>query len=220
MTNGRAPYYNRRTVEVLVAPLVSPVNLNDLKLQLRIEGDSEDALLQMYLESAADLVQSYIGRSLITQTLVLHMDSFGDEQSDYILGAPIQTAPRSEILGHPQSIDLPKPKVQSITSIKTFNRSNVESTFDAASYSIENNSGRLYLNDGYTWPTDLRDRDAVNITYVAGYGAEPCDVPASIRQEIIDHAKKQYECGSGCDLSDSCMRKLSSYRVIDMIGYY
>lgn len=125
----------------------------------------------------------------------------------------------STLIGSMGEFDVPFAPLQSVTSIKVYSPANVESTVSAAAYSVDLRSGRIYLNDGYDWPTDLRTRSAVLVTYVAGYGTEAASVPAAIRQAIMQHAAQMYECRSACDMHDACRSLLDGYKLHDMLGW-
>ena len=68
---------------------------------------------------------------------------------------------------------MPFDPITSISSINTYNTANTVATFDPAAYRLDAPNARIVLNDGYTYPTGLRDREAVHITYVCGYTAAP-----------------------------------------------
>ena len=61
------------------------------------------------------------------------------------------------------------------------------SMFSGSDYQVDTASepGRIKLVPGVSWPAVEADKvNAVQITYVAGYGANETDVPSRIRQAI------------------------------------
>ena len=50
---------------------------------------------------------------------------------------------------------------------------------------------------GYSWPTDLRERDAIVIEYVAGQGASYTAVDATYRNKIMGLVSVWYEARDG-----------------------
>lgn len=211
--------FNRRSINVTAAPDVLVVTVEEMKDSLRIDGTDDDQLLELYIKSAIDAAQQYCRRSFITQTRELVMDGFtpdGDEAAAR-LGSGVFNIPRTVFYLSTGEIELPYGPVQSVTSIKTFDTDNTESTFSADNYEME--ADRIFLNQGVVWPSSLRNRAAVKVTYVSGYGDEADDVPAAIRQGIRGHVQQMYECRGICDLSDACKRLFDGYKLYDEFGF-
>jgi len=212
--------YNRHSVKVIEAPQVYPVLLQTLKEYLRLDGSSDDHLLGEYIAASTDAVQQYCGRYFINTKLELTMDGFAcDGGRDNTLQDGYFTGHKATFIGQSGEFDLPCRPIQSISSITTFDESNTSAVYPAANYTLDGPGGRVYLDTGATWPTDLRPRASVKIVFVAGYGPTYASVPAAIRQAILMHAGKMYECRDGCDLSDACKRILDGYRLIDDLGW-
>lgn len=103
-----------------------------------------------------------MGRALITQSLEVALSGW----------------PRGRV------IELPRPPLVSVTSVKYFDVDDVEATLAASNYHVDTRStpGRLVLKSTSQWPgTELREVNGVIIRYVAGYGSEASDVPAEMR---------------------------------------
>ena len=97
----------------------------------------------------------------------------------------------------------------------TYDRSNNASTFDSAKYQVDLQSGRIYLNEGQVWPSNLRAQDAVQVTYVAGYGSG--SIPAPILQAIRDYVAQLYD---GCEgMTAEIKRQLAPYRRGDELAW-
>lgn len=123
-------------------------------------GDPE---LRRLILTAREYVENYLRRSLITQTWKYTLDMFpsGD-------------------------ISLPRPNLLTVASFKYLDGSNVEQTVDPALYTVdtENLPGRILLNWGQSWPLTYPARNAVRITYTAGYGAAATTIPESIKHAM------------------------------------
>lgn len=210
--------YNRKTATVTTAPTTFPITRSQLKEYLKVDGDDEDCMLDMYIEAATDKVQKYCNRYFINTTITYVMDGFGRGE-DERMAAGVFEGHKASVLGQNDSINLPYRPVSSITSIKTTDRANTQTTFSSASYRLDGAGGRVYLNDGYTWPTGLRDYAAVEIVMVCGYGSNSGTVPAAIKQAIMMHASSLYECRGVCEISDACKAILSGYRAMDGYGF-
>jgi hypothetical protein len=206
---------NRRTVSIITAAASLPVSVADAKLFLNIEGTADDALIEAFIYAAADAVRQYCKRSLVAETLELRMDGFPQYSLDRLdrLGAGVHMVSIPYVEGAPNVIDLPFGPVASITSITTYARDNSSAVFSAASYGFD--AGRVYLNEGSTWPSDLRRVDAVAIRYVSGTSP----IPYAILQSIKIHVAAMYECREGCEMPMACKAMLGPYRRLDQMGF-
>jgi len=213
--------YNRKSINITSGPQQRAVTLDEVKQMLRIDGTQDDEMLIGYIYAATEYLEQYCGRKFITQTVEFHLDGFSvfNDEKFMALGEGVHDGYLGDYLSGCEFIDLPFKPVQSITSIKTYDDANTESTFSAAAYRVDSNTGRVYLNSGYTWPIDLRDFDAVKITFVCGYGDSPDNLPAPIRQAIKMQVAKLYECAGACDISDACKSMLASYRTMDALAW-
>lgn len=146
-------------------PEVTPVSVAEVKTAARIDHDFEDDFLQTAVEAATAHFDGYagvLGRALITQTWTLTLPELYRRMA------------------------LPLAPVQSITSIEYYDTSGVQQTLDSSLYRLQPGGGWPYIerDEDATYPaTDTRD-DAVTITFVAGYGDAPSNVPAPLRQAI------------------------------------
>lgn len=219
------PKYNRKSLKITVRPdQLSPalllVSLSDMKDYLKIDGSAEDTKLTGIINAVHDQICLTLRRSILTTSYELTMDRFSDRYIDVadMTGEGVFTGSRRALLGGSDHFGLPRPPVQSITSIKTYNDANTESTLDSAAYSLDTEGGRVYLNDGYTWPDNLRAYEAVKITYIGGYG-DSGDVPPAIIQAAKEWAAKSYECGGMCDCPKSTAMAIAPYKLFDNLGF-
>lgn len=212
---------NRKSLNIITAPAVLAVSVADMKSYLRVDTSDDDDLIQAFIESATEYIKQYIRRSLITETLELTMDGFGTAEYDPLikLGAGVHTGSYAYLTGYGNEFDLPFCPIQSITSIKTYDRDNTESTYSSANYELDETGGRVYLNEGYTWPSNLRAREAVKVRYVSGYGDAGSDIPAPITQAIKLYVGKMYDCREACEMPDMCKSLLAAYKLYDDMGY-
>jgi len=130
------------------------------------------AIEDTYLNSLIPAVTKHIelnvlgGVSLLQQTWELYLDKWPDE--DYI--------------------ELPRPPLQSVTSItytESGDSSTYGNTFSSSYYTVDTVSwpGRIVLNDGDSWPTGtLETNNPIKVIFPAGYGDARADVPGPIKQ--------------------------------------
>lgn len=151
------------TWRVTVPPTIEPVTLSEAKAQCRIDGEVDDALLNGKIQAAREYCEGLDWRAYLTQTIELWLTAW------------------------PSAIVLPRPPLQSVTSIKYYDVADVEATFAASNYFVDTVSapGRVVLKDGKTWPsTVLRTYNAICVTYVAGWTAA-ARVPQTIKDAML-----------------------------------
>lgn len=149
-----------------VAPAVEPVLLAEAKAHVREDTTDSDTLLTALIVAATEYVEERTGRALITQTWSLAMD-----------GAPCGN----------DAIRLPRPPLQSVTSITYVDEAGDTQTWDAANYRVDTHSepARITLAADAVWPVPQFVAGAVTVVYEAGYGDAGTDVPQAIRQAIL-----------------------------------
>jgi len=207
--------YNRKTVAVIESADSQVISISEMKNFLRVDGSADDEIVFDYINTAVEMVKQYTRRGILTETLVYRADGFVDPSSDdrmAALGPGTHTASVPFYLSGANHIDLPFPPLQSVTSIVTYDRGNNASTFDADAYEVDLQSGRIYLNSGRTWPTDLRDNQAVEVTYVAGYGS--VNIPAPIKEALRLYVSSLYD-GTCEGINAQMQRLLAPYRLAD-----
>lgn len=211
--------FNRKSVVVTASTDDPAVSLSDMKEHLRVDGTGDDTLITGYIGTATEAVKQYTRRGILTETFVFRADGFADAGADdrlLQLGPGVHTVSRPYILGGGETLDLPYPPLASVTSVVTYDRGNNAATFSASNYQLDLQSGRIYLNEGETWPSDLRAQNAVEVTYVAGYGSG--SVPLPIVQAIKLSVEGMYD-GTCMGLTDEAMRLLAPYRLADQLAW-
>ena len=143
-------------VKLITPPIVEPVTLQQLKDHLRITHDDEDTILETYLKAARMYAETTLcWRAFIEQELELVKDSFS------------------------RQIKLPRPPLQSVTSITYTDKDGATETVDAADYIVDTDSEppRIVTAYGKSWPVaTLYPVSAVRVRYTAGYPLEDVEV--------------------------------------------
>jgi hypothetical protein len=210
--------YNRKSVSVTASTDDPAISLADMKEFLRVDGAGDDAIITAYIVTATEAVKEYLRRAILTETFTFKADGFTDAYGDdrlLSLGPGVHTASRPYVLGGGETLDLPFSPLQSVTSIVTYDRGNNASTFSASRYQVDLTSGRIYLNEGEVWPSDLRAQDAVEVTYIAGYGSG--NIPAPILEAIRMYVQSMYEGCAG--MTDQAKALLAPYRRMDELAW-
>jgi uncharacterized phiE125 gp8 family phage protein len=159
------PQRTELTPVLIAAPEAEPVTLDQVKAQLNILHDDDDD----YLDSLISIARSFLdgpagvfGRALISQSWQQDFSTFTD-----------CTGRRQLAVG----------PVQSITTVKYYDAANVLQTLSASVYALYADELGPYLAlapGPQSWPALYCRPDAVRVTYVAGFGDDPEDIPANI----------------------------------------
>ena len=138
-------------------PEISPVTLHEAKEHLKLDEHYEDSYLEHLIQTATQLVEEYLNRSLIKQTL--HYVGCGKVRPDGLL-----------------EIILPRPNILSILSVKYIHSQTVRTPVKR--YQIVDADLQPKLVMAY--------QDAqCEVIYEAGYGLYPKHIPAPIRHAIL-----------------------------------
>lgn len=147
--------------QVATKPEYEPASIDEVRSQLRIDTNDEDAEILQWIKTARGRLQKLTGRFFITQEVDWFLDCF-----------PLDTI---HVFG----------PLQSVTSIKYQDTDDVEQTLSASKYEVDDKSftPRIMPVKSETWPATFDTVNAVTIRYMAGYGT-PVDVPKEINLAI------------------------------------
>jgi uncharacterized phiE125 gp8 family phage protein len=155
-------------IKINSGPAAEPVSSTECKTQARIDSSTYDTLIGTLITAARQTVEKHIRRTCINTTYALYFDAFPDDDTEPL-----------ELIYAP---------VSSITSVKYYNTSNTQTTWSATEYlsDLVSVAPRITPAYGYSWPSTIERTNAVEVIYVAGYGASGSGyVPEPIRQAII-----------------------------------
>ena len=147
---------------VTAAPAEEPVTASECKAWAHISTSADDTVIGQMIVAARQWTESYTGRALVTQTITGYMDSFESP------------------------IDLPKPPVASVTSVKYIDTGGTQQTLSTDVYGVDTTStpSRIYLKYNQTWPSIRGDYHGIEIILVTGYGAASA-VPTQYKSAIM-----------------------------------
>ena len=172
MTTG---YYNNPEViggsglwslRVTTAPTVEPLTTTEAKTHLRVDGSDDDTYIDSLIQAAREYCELVTRRAFIHRTSCMYL----------------RQIPTTDIL------ELPQPNLSSVTHIKYYDSTDTLQTLSSAAYRVDTTSliGAVVIKDGYAWPSVIGDRnDAIQITYVHGYGAAASAVPKAVKQAML-----------------------------------
>jgi uncharacterized phiE125 gp8 family phage protein len=150
---------------VLVTPAAAtPVSVTEAKAHLRVDHTGDDTLITSLIAAATEHLDGYsgiLGRCLVTQTWRQDFDGFAKTMRLPLLAS-------------------------TISSVKYRNSAGQLSTVTATDYALKADELGSYVrfDDGFSFPSDLAQSQAVLIEFTAGFG-NAAAVPAAIKAAIL-----------------------------------
>ncbi len=144
-------------------------------------GDAET--LQAFITAAREFCEMFSNRAYITQTLTGKLDRFYN------------------------TIKLPRPNLQSVTSVAYLDMAGDSQTLDTNVYDVDTTSkpGEITLAYNQYWPSVRPQHHAITVIFVTGYGDDAGDVPAHIKSAIkllCGHLYENREASSGFTVNE------------------
>jgi hypothetical protein len=175
---------------ISTGPTSEPLTLSDVKAYLRVTGSAEDTLITSLIKAARVFCEDFTGRALFTQTLILKLDT--ENEIDDPLWEGTKVGPYINF--YKNFISLPKPPVQTVTSVISFDDADTATTMASSRYYVDSarEPSRVVLRTGETFPTALRVANAIEVTYVAGYAAV-ADIPEPLKIGMLQHIAYLYD---------------------------
>lgn len=162
-------------LKLVTGPASEPVTTLEAKQQLSLVAEQtvHDALIGRLIKAARAWTETYAERSWINQTWRLTVSHF----------------PRCG------ELYLPRPPLASVTSVAYLDSDGASQTLSTDVYDVDADAepGIVFRAYNQSWPSIRSQRAAVTITYVAGYGDEPSDVPEDARHAILMQVAHLFE---------------------------
>lgn len=186
--HGEKPGYWSLAPVCSAAPASYPVELGDVKAQLRVDSTDDDDQITNLIGVATAKLDGWsgtLGRCLMTQSWKISYSRFW--HGGYGLRLPL--AP-----------------VQSVTTVTYYDKNGDAQTLDADGYRLltDARGGYIALAIGEKWPETAPRIDAVTVEFVTGYG-DADDVPAPIRQAITVLVQQMYDKFADPDTAKACL---------------
>lgn len=182
---------------LVTPPASEPVSLAEAKLFARITVADEDALTMALIVAARKRCEDWRGQSFVTQTWDFFLDSFPRWYDAYTLDGGFTPFGAQSWFGtaaygrREPPILLPRPPLQSVTSVKYTPYNAGQLTLDPATYQVDASNTlapRIAPNFDKLWPTEvLQSVNGVVVRFVAGYGnaaAVPEQISLAIKQTV------------------------------------
>lgn len=182
------------SIVVATPPAAEPVTLSDAKLHLKIDHAADDDVLNRLIKTAREIVEAHTGLALITRTVKLFLDRWPAD--DAIKGAwwdGMREGVAATFCRSP--IALPLPPLQTLNSIKVYAADDTHQTLPPTQYVVDTNGipARLVFRPDATPPAPARAMAGIEISITCGYGPTAADVPATIRQAVLQLVASLYE---------------------------
>lgn len=189
---------------ILTQPIEEPVTLVEARAHLRVEIADDDAMITRMISDARVQAETICRRALCTQTVKMVLDQF--PQPGMSLGAATSYGPQWGTSPGPVTslkpagksgfeMFLPLAPIQSVTSIKYIDpTTGVQTILDPSQYKVDTISEPARITPAYgsSWPSARSEINAVEVVYVAGYGAATA-VPAGIKSWMLMRIGAMYE---------------------------
>ena len=159
-------------LKLITPPASEPIGISDAMNYARIDADADVVTLTGMITAARQEAEKITRRQLITASWELRLDCFRE------------------------TIYLPMPPLQSVTTVKYLDTGGTERTLvENTDYIVDTYSepARITPAYGMVWPPTQSVMNAVRIVFVAGYGDDDTDVPQSIRNWIMIFFGSLYE---------------------------
>ena len=181
-------------LELVAAPALEPLSLNQVKQHLKLEEEdsADDALIAGLIRVAREQAERFTARALITQSYSLWLDAWPRRRDDHLHEGWREGA---LIEGPAHAVELPRPPLQAVSAILTYDEADQATSLPASAYTIDRASqpGRLVLRRGAAAPVATRAANGIEIRFTAGYGDAPDAVPEAIRQGLLVQIARLYE---------------------------
>lgn len=166
------------SLTVVTPPSAPAVTLVEAKAHLQVELADDDVLIADMVQAAEKIAEIATGRQLMTATYDWKLDGFA------------------------RVMDVPRPPLQSVTSVKYEDSNGDEQTVDTAVYRVDTDTapGRIILEPDQVWPTARLVENAVTVRMVCGYadsGASPAvpndNVPELVKRWLMIQLANFYD---------------------------
>ncbi len=153
------------TSYLLSGPAAEPVSLDDARAFLRMDDTAEDGLISTLVTAARLHVEGITGRALISQSWRVVLDGWPPDRT----------------------VRLPVAPLLSLTAITAYDvaGTGTDVSLDGIQADATATPPLVLLPADFDPGPVLRERQGIEIDYVAGYGPDSADVPALLRQAVL-----------------------------------
>ena len=183
------------TSYLLAGPAEEPVSLVQAKAFLKVDDSAEDGLITTLIGAARLHLEGVTGRALLAQSWRVVLDAWPDNRM----------------------VKLPVTPFIGVTGITAYDSDGAGHDVPLAQFSSA--PDRLLLPANVAGMPLLRERQGIEIDYVAGFGTAVEDVPADIVQALLvlvgywfEHRDAVILAGSGAVVPSGFDRLVAAYK--------
>ena len=183
------------TSYLLAGPAEEPVSLGEAKAFLKIDDVAEDGLIETLISAARLHVEGVTGKALLAQSWRLVLDDW----------------PENRVA------KLPVGPLISVTGISAVDGNGASHEIGLSQFRSE--PDRLLVPRVVVGMPGLQEGHGIEIDYVAGFGTEPGDVPADLRQALLglvahwhEHRDAVIVAGSGAVVPSGFDRLIAAHK--------
>lgn len=197
-------------------PAVEPITLVDAKAELGIPtaDTTQDARITRLITAARTMAEAYTNRAFITQIITLSLDDFPQERARReAWWDGVRDGARASLSGARAAapIYLPRPPLIEVQGIAYATPDGTATPLDLTSLLIDDVSEPARIMPTGGWPI-TRGQLGVTITYKAGYGPNPSDVPPVIAEAILEHVRSALEQPDATIAAETIDNASTTYR--------
>lgn len=188
-------------LELVTAPTLWPVTVEEVRSQARIDDNTEDGFIADKIKQATEFVQNEVagGRQFLSATWDMPLAGFWCG-----------------------SLKIPRPPLQSITSIQYYATDGTLTTVSASDYLVRKpwkQPGHVSRAPNATWPSVQADREwPVVIRFVAGYAAAT-SLPHDWKQVVLLIVAHWFENREAVADTEKFDVPMAARSLIDNIGW-
>jgi uncharacterized phiE125 gp8 family phage protein len=186
------------SLQLITPPVIEPVTLAEAKAHLKVDTTDDDALIATLIAAARTRAEWHTGRAFIAQSWTLWLDAWPADGT----------------------VEIPLPPLASVASVTTYARDDTPTVLDAGTYVVDAASqpARLALKCAVPPIANLRRINAVAVAFNAGYGGAESDVPAPIREAILEIVAELYANRGDAPATESLTVQalLAPYRIFKL----
>ena len=215
---------NPYSLKIVAEPTVYPVQLADVKAQIRIGSadTSMDTQITQLIKVATKACEKYAGMAFISQQFIMALDEW-PQSSKNVHWSGIKTGPLNMLFGEADTFDIPVYPLVSIDEIAQYDTANTKSVVSSSVYTIDvvSRPGRVVKNFGQMWPSIvMRPANGINVTFTSGYGSTYASVPVDVQYAIglyVDYLFNSGSCAEQIAINNSgAAAILGHYRRVNL----
>jgi uncharacterized phiE125 gp8 family phage protein len=206
------------SLRIVTPPDNEPIDLDTVKQHCRVDSDYDDNLLTMYQTTARVLVENWLNRALITQELMFSITNSPPPTASPLVPQSLIVFPLNWPPVIRKPISIPRAPCQNVSQVLWGQVDDLQPA-DPDSYvlNLDVEPAQIMLKAPLV---PMIPAYSMQMTYTAGYGDDPGDVPQPIVHAILMVTAALYENRGDVEgiLSTIGFSIMGSYRLWQFAG--